>query len=150
MAGEPAPTQMFPDYAIEMLEYVNDFRRTGGQCGAQSFPSAQPLRLQVQLNQAALAHAEDMARNNYFAHNSQDGRSPWDRIGATGYAGQAFGENIAAGRGDALSTFQQWRDSPGHCSNMLNSSFTELGVGYTNISMSMYRHYWVQNFARPR
>ena len=144
------PSNEFPDFAVEMLGYVNQFRSTGGTCGSQSFPSSTPLILNALLNQAAQAHADDMGRNNYFDHNSQDGRSPWERISATGYQGNGFGENIAAGRGDAQSTFTQWQNSPGHCRNMLSSNYNELGVGYTNAPASQYRHYWVQNFARSR
>lgn len=150
MAGEMTAGDsgsVYPSYAVEMLGYVNQFRQTGGRCGNQDLPSAAPLELHPLLNQAALAHAEDMAINNYFDHNSQDGRSPGDRIAATGYRGNGYGENIAAGRGDALSTFEQWKNSPGHCVNMLRGRFNELGVGYYNQSGSQFRHYWVQKFS---
>ena len=149
-AGEPMVVSNFPDYAVEMLEYVNAFRQTGGSCGGPALPSVAPLSLNLLLTQAAISHAEDMGQNNYFSHDSQDGRTPWDRINATGYVGTAMGENIAAGRGDAQSAFEQWKSSAGHCANMLNPDFTELGVGYAHASGSMYRHYWVQTFARPR
>ena len=147
---DPPPMTGFPDFAVAMLEYVNEFRSTGGTCGSTSLGSAPPLALNALLNQAAQAHAEDMGALNYFDHNSLDGRSPWDRIGATGYQGSAFGENIAAGRRSAQEAFTQWKNSPGHCSNMLNPNFNELGVGYANAPSSQYRHYWVQNFARGR
>ena len=145
MAGNLGP--VYPSYALEMLEYVNQFRQSGGRCGNQDLPSAAPLALHPLLNEASLAHAEDMAVNGYFNHQSQDGRSPGDRIAATGYRGNGFGENIAAGRDDALSTFEQWKNSPGHCVNMLRARFNEIGVGYYNQPGSQYRHYWVQKFS---
>ncbi len=144
-AGNPDP--MTPDYALEMLEYVNQFRQTGGRCGDQDLPSVAPLALHPLLNQAALAHAEDMAVNNYFNHTSQDGRSPGDRISATGYLGNGYGENIAAGNASAFATFEQWKNSAGHCENMLRARFNELGVGYYNQAGSQYRNYWVQKFS---
>ena len=145
IGGEPA--QEFAGYAIEMLNHVNNFRSIGGRCGNQSFPSAPPLTLHPLLNESSIAHAEDMANNGYFDHNSQDGRTPWDRIAATGYTGSGFGENIAAGRSNALDTFIQWQNSPGHCTNMLRSNYSDLGVGYYYNPNSQYRHYWVQNFS---
>ena len=127
--------------------YVNEFRSTGGQCGQQNFPSVPPLSLHTLLNESARVHAEDMAVNRYFDHNSQDGRTPGDRITATGYGGSGYGENIAAGQSDAFNTFQQWKESPGHCTNMLRSRYNELGVGYHYSPNSPYQHYWVQNFS---
>ena len=137
-----------PEYAVAMLELVNNFRAEGGVCGNQSFPPSSPLSLNMLLNKAARDHAADMAANNYFAHASQDGRSPADRIAATGYRAQAIGENIAAGRASAAQTFEQWRTSPGHCANMLRGHFTELGVGYVSAPFASFPHYWVQVFGR--
>jgi len=139
----------FPRYALEMLELVNEFRATGGTCGNDTFGPAGALTLNLILNQAALLHAQDMAENAYFEHASQDGRTPWDRMQAEGYNGRAYGENIAAGNSGATETFIQWKNSPGHCANMLSPNFRELGVGYFQLDNSPYRHYWVQNFASP-
>lgn len=82
-----------------------------------------------------------MADNDYFDHNSRNGDSPWDRIGAAGYTAQAIGENIAAGNGSAADTFEQWVTSDGHCQNMMSQNATEIGVGYVNGNAS-YGHYW--------
>ena len=139
----------FPRYALEMLELVNEFRATGGTCGSDYFGPTNALSLNAILNQASLLHAQDMAENGYFEHESQDGRTPWDRMQAEGYRGSSYGENIAAGNSGATATFVQWKNSPGHCANMLSPNFTELGVGYFNLDNSPFRHYWVQNFASP-
>ena len=147
---EPPPLPYtHPQYAQEMLELVNAFRAQGGRCGDASLPSGAPLTLNRSLNEAAKDHAADMAANNYLAHESQDGRQPSDRMLARGYRGSRYGENIAAGNASAEDTFRQWKNSPGHCANMLSSSFSELGVGYAQAPFSHFEHYWVQNFGRP-
>ena len=139
----------FERYATQMLALVNQFRSEGGVCGDESFPPVGPLTLNSALNQSALLHAQDMAEQGYFEHESLDGRTPMNRMMAAGYSGVAFGENIAAGLAGVGETFDQWRNSPGHCSNMLNAAFSELGVGYYAYRESMYVHYWVQNFGHP-
>ena len=145
----PPPPYTHPEYAQQMLLLVNAFRAQGGSCGGEVLPSVPPLTLNRALNEASLDHAQDMAANDYFDHQSQDGRQPADRMQARGYRGSSYGENIAAGNASAQSTFSQWRGSPGHCRNMLRSSFTELGVGYVQAPFSSLKHYWVQNFGRP-
>ena len=145
----PPPPYMHPEYAQQMLLLVNNFRAQGGNCGGEVLPSVPPLTLNRALNEASLDHAQDMAANDYFDHQSQDGRQPAERMQARGYRGSSYGENIAAGNASAEETFSQWRGSPGHCRNMLRSSFTELGVGYVKAPFSSLKHYWVQNFGRP-
>lgn len=154
-AGSEAGAEMggvmeeHPTYAVQMLELVNRFRAEGGACGDQTLPAVPPLTLNATLDLAALLHAQDMAEQGYFEHVSLDGREPWDRMQDVGYSGRAFGENIAAGHASAGATFDQWRNSPGHCVNMLSPNFSELGVGYYAYQDSEYVHYWVQNFGSP-
>jgi len=112
-------------------------------------PPVGPLTLNHQLDEAALLHAQDMADQGYFEHVSLDGREPWDRMNDSGYFGSAYGENIAAGLPGVGATFDQWVNSPGHCSNMMSSDFRELGVGYHPQQGTQYTHYWVQNFGSP-
>jgi hypothetical protein len=72
-----------------------------------------------------------MAQNNYFDHNDVPiGRSWSTRISDCGYNhGTYIGENIAAGYPFAQSAFDAWKNSPGHNSNMLSTSFTAIGIG---------------------
>ena len=93
-----------------------------------------------------MGHAVDMATQNYFSHTSLDGRSPWDRIDEAGYPHFGAGENIAAGQRTAEDVVTAWLNSPGHCRNIMNPSFDELGVGYAYDAASTYQRYWVQNF----
>ena len=78
------------------------------------------------------------------------GKSPFDRMKAAGYSFSYAGENIAAGNSTVAATMTQWLTSAGHCANIMNKNFTEIGFGYDNSATSSYKHYWVQNFGKPR
>ena len=127
--------------AIDVLRFSNEARARGASCGGEAFPPADPLSFNQQLEDAAQAHAEDMARRGYFEHDTPDGVTPFDRMRAAGYQGGLMGENIAQGYRDAESVVQGWIDSPGHCRNLMNADFDELGVGYYPEG-----NQWVQNF----
>ena len=105
-----------------------------------------PLALNAQLNSAAQKHATDMATYNYFSHTGRDGSKPWDRMKREGYTWRRAGENIAAGYTTARAVVDGWLRSPGHCANLMNKNFKDLGVGYAYGASSTYKHYWVQNF----
>ena len=87
---------------------------------------------------------QDMATQDYFSHTSLDGRSPWDRARDQGIS--ADGENIAAGYGSPSQTLQQWKDSDGHCKNMMNPNFHVVAIGYGHDPFSTYKFYWTQMF----
>ena len=127
-----------------MLRLVNQFRATGGDCPSGTFGPRPALRMDPALRRAARLHSADMAEHNYFDHSSQDGRSPWQRMGEAGYTGQPAAENIAAGNHTAASTFEQWRRSDGHCRNMMTQNANEIGVGYAE--GGSFGSYWTQTF----
>ena len=80
---------------------------------------------------------------DFFDHIGSDGSEVSDRVSATGYNWQTVGENIAWGYRDISSVFLGWRDSPGHCRNIMNANFQQMGSARAG-------DYWVQDFARPR
>ena len=112
-----------------------------------------PLAYSPRLTAAAQGHRRDMAINDYFSHYSLDGRTPWDRIRATGYDYDRAAENIAAGYGSPASVVAGWMASTGHRANILNCALTEIGVGYylhsPDTGSVNYYHYWTQVFATP-
>jgi uncharacterized protein YkwD len=81
-----------------------------------------------------------MAANGYFSHTSQDGRSFADRVQAAGYP-EPGGENIAQGQRSAQAVHDAWMDSDGHRANILNCSFTAIGVGLNTSAWT-----WTQDF----
>ncbi|HAL83115.1 MAG TPA: CAP domain-containing protein [Mucilaginibacter sp.] len=133
-----------PRFRREFLEYINHTRQIGCNCGITYIPPAPPLVWNSQLEIAAIGHAQDMANNNYFSHTSLDGRTMGDRIRATGftftgYRSFTIGENIAQGPQSIAEVMQGWFKSTGHCKNLMNPGFREVGV-------AQYNGYWVQDF----
>jgi uncharacterized protein YkwD len=130
-----------------VLDLVNQRRAAGATCGGRGFRPAGPLSRRQEITNSARAHAEDMAKRNYFDHFTPEGASPFDRMRAAGYAAATMGENISAGQQTAPKVVEDWMNSPHHCENIMNPAFTELGVGYYREQAGdKYHHYWVQNF----
>lgn len=126
-----------------VIELVNARRQEGACCGREGcFLSASPLQLDVVLRNAARAHAEDMEREGYFAHESLDGRTPADRVQAAGFDGCLVGENIARGLEPPETIVESWMVSDEHCANIMWPDFTQLGVGYYEGADGV----WVQDF----
>jgi uncharacterized protein YkwD len=109
-----------------------------------------PLSPQGQLATAGRNHSADMACNSFFSHTGSDGSLPWDRVSALGYSYSAIAENIFAGSSNAQMAFDAWLSSPGHRDNMLNSTYTEIGIGYRYWADSPYGAYTTAVFALPR
>lgn len=95
--------------------------------------------------EASRLHSEDMAANDYFEHDSLDGREPWDRMQAQGIRYRAAAENISAGRSDGVDSYDGWVNSAGHRGNMLGGC-EELGVGAAYNENSTYKWYMTQDF----
>ena len=95
-----------------------------------------PLRMNHKLSRAARKHSRDMVRRRYFAHDSLDGRSPFQRMRATRYvprgASWVLGENLGWGSGslsEPKSLVRAWMHSPGHRRNILDGRFRDIGIG---------------------
>ncbi len=80
------------------------------------------------LTSAAFAKANDMLSNDYFAHTSPSGKTPWDFIKAVGYNYTYAGENLAIGYTDDQELHKAWIDSPTHRANIVNGNFREIGI----------------------
>ncbi|MFP3387178.1 CAP domain-containing protein [Brevibacillus sp. SIMBA_040] len=98
-----------------------------------------PVELDASLNKVAQAKAADMSNNNYFDHTSPTYGSPFDMMKQFGVSYMTAGENIAMGQRTAEEVMNQWMNSEGHRQNIMNPSFTKIGVGFVN-------GYWVQEF----
>ena len=158
-APAPAPptagtrvTCNLPNFQADMLAAVNAYRRAGATCGTHgSFPAAPALTWNDALTTAAIAHSDDMVAHNFFDHTGSDGSTLGDRATRAGYAWSALGENIAAGQASMAVVVDGWMKSDGHCANLMNASFRDIGVaciaGNANTS---YRTYWSQEFGTPR
>jgi uncharacterized protein YkwD len=139
-----------PVLAEQALRLVNEVRARGTRCGERSFGPAPPMRLSDTLAGVAFGHASDMAEHNYFEHVDPAGRSPADRVRAVGYREKLVGENIAYGPQSVEEVVQGWLDSPGHCENIMDPRFAEMGLAYAPGQAARRGLFWVQLLADPR
>ena len=140
-----APTASFDarSWESEILRITNVERQNAG---------LNPLVVCTRLANSALAHTNRMLEGQFFSHSDPGtGTASGDRIRSTGYFdssnGWGYGENIAMGYSSPNATMVGWMNSPGHRANILNPSFTHLGVG-VNIGKwdAWYRSVATQNF----
>jgi secreted trypsin-like serine protease len=141
-APPPPPPPPPSSFAEQVVTLVN-VERAAAACG--------PLTMHPQLNQAALAHSEDMALNDFFDHTGSNGSSVTDRMEAAGYTNwTAAAENIAAGQTTPEAVMTAWMNSPDHRANILNCDFADIGVGYyfleNDTGTENWFHYWTQVF----
>jgi uncharacterized protein YkwD len=105
-----------------------------------------PITIEAHAAQAALGHAADMAARNFFDHTNPDGVTFDQRVTNAGLNWTAVGENIARGQDTARQVMAAWLNSPKHCENLMNPTYTVAGYG---IVTGVAGPWWVQDFARP-
>ena len=132
----------------ELLDAHNQARAESRRCGGVLTASAGTLRWNCLLGQAAQRHANDMANARALNHTGTDGSTFSERIRDTGYRLSTAGENIAVGYRTVQSVVQGWLQSSGHCRNIMNESYTEVGLAVAIDQDG--RRYWSASFARPR
>ena len=118
-------TTVTPDPVLDAEEKalcraINKFRADNGR---------PPLKVSVALVRAAEWMSRDMAHTDVLDHTDSRDRDFVARLAAFGYNKPTKGENIAQGESAAAATVAQWRNSPGHRANMLNTKFKVMGVG---------------------
>jgi len=136
--------------APRALELVNEVRARGARCGNRSFAPVKPVTLSLTLTDVASVHARDMAEHNYFEHVDLAGQSPADRVRSVGYREKLVGENIAYGPETVDEVVQGWLDSPGHCENIMDPRFAQMGIAVAPGRALRHGLYWVQVLAEPR
>ena len=124
---------------ITILKLVNEARKKGCKCGDTYYTAAPALTWNEQLEKAALAHSADMDRRKYFSHTSPNGDRAGERIEKAGYHWLAYGENIGMGYRNEKEVVEGWLKSPGHCRNIMNKDYKEMGVAKVG-------KYWTQTF----
>ncbi|MDR3581680.1 MAG: CAP domain-containing protein, partial [Candidatus Pacebacteria bacterium] len=86
------------------------------------------LTISPLLTAAAQQKANDMVANDYFAHTSPQGLTPWDWFAKVGYQFSFAGENLAVNFSDSQDVTNAWMNSPEHRANILNGAYTEIGI----------------------
>jgi uncharacterized protein YkwD len=142
------------DFQAELLRLVNERRARGAVCGTESLPAAPALSWKASLAQGAARHSQDMVDKNFFSHTGSDGSNAGQRISAAGYSWSRWGENIAYGYTSSAAVVDGWMKSEGHCRNIMNAAFTEMGLACVRQSQSnsasSIRWAWTQVLATPR
>jgi uncharacterized protein YkwD len=108
-----------PFLEIKMLEMVNKER------AKQGLPA---LKADPEMTRVARAHSKDMFVKGYFAHNSPEGKTPFDRMRTAGVHFSTAGENLALAQTLEIA-HTNLMNSPGHRANILHPSFGRLGIG---------------------
>lgn len=138
----------------EVLTLTNAARAQGHNCDTEgNFGPAGPLKMEPRLRCSARLHSKYMADTSEFAHTEMaTGADPFKRMTEAGYTFRTAGENIAAGQSTPKQVVDGWLESDGHCANIMNPKYTDLGVGYAQSPGSGRGRmpYWTQNFAQPR
>ena len=116
----------------EVVRLVNDIRRQNG---------LNPLTANWELSRVARYKSQDMRERGYFSHTSPTYGTPFQMIKAFGLTYRSAGENIARGYSTPQAVVNGWMNSSGHRANILNASYTQIGVGYV-----AQGHYWTQLF----
>ena len=119
-------------FEAEVVRLVNDIRVENG---------LQPLKANWELFRVARYKSQDMLDKGYFSHTSPTYGSPFQMMKAFGISYRTAGENIAMGYSTPQAVVDGWMNSSGHRANILNASYTQIGVGYVSRG-----NYWTQMF----
>ena len=119
-------------YEKEVIRLINEIRVQNG---------LKELTYNWELSRVARYKSQDMKDNRYFSHTSPVYGSPFQMIRNFGITYRSAGENIARGQTSPQAGVNAWMNSSGHRANILNASFTQIGVGYVADG-----NYWTQMF----
>ena len=128
----PQVSQAVRAYEQEVVRLVNAQRAQNG---------LKPLAENWELSRVARYKSADMAGKRYFSHESPTYGSPYQMMRSFGISFRSAGENIAYGQRTPAAVVAAWMNSSGHRANILNSSYTQSGVGYHEAG-----NYWTQMF----
>ena len=133
----------------QMVRLINRARASGGRCGRKRFRPTGAVRWNPALAKAARSHSKDMAGRNRLDHKGSGKLTVEKRVGRAGYTWRAVGENVAGGLQSSEAVVSGWLQSPGHCANILESAFTEIGAACAQSATSRYGTYWTLVLAAP-
>jgi uncharacterized protein YkwD len=124
-----------------LMAQTNQYR---GHVGVASVRWSKALEL------AALEHARDMARRDYFEHADPEGRRVGSRTRGAGYCRTTVGENLYWGKNSvrtATAAMDGWKKSPGHDANLKDDRWRYMGAAVYREQRDDGEHiWWVQVF----
>ena len=135
----PGQVLTIPQVETSVLSFEEEVvRLTNEKRTAYGLPA---LTINWELSRVARYKSQDMHDIGYFSHTSPTYGSPFEMMKDFGISYRAAGENIARGQTTPEMVVNAWWNSSGHRQNMLNASYTQIGVGYVADG-----HYWTQMF----
>lgn len=135
----PGQVLTIPQVDEAVLAYENEVIRLVNVQRSQNGLS--PLTANWELSRVARYKSQDMADNRYFSHTSPTYGTPFQMMKSFGLRFRTAGENIAYGQRTPQAVVNAWMNSSGHRANILNASYTQIGVGYVAGG-----NYWTQMF----
>ncbi|WP_317891131.1 peptidoglycan-binding protein [Paenibacillus oceani] len=120
----PSPSPKPPESGVraeegQMIEHVNTARKAAG---------LQPLAADSKLSEVARLKSKDMIDHDYFSHQSPTYGSPFEMMQKFHITYSTAGENIACNQ-SVEAAHEALMNSPGHRENLMNASFTRIGIG---------------------
>lgn len=121
---------------FDLSNLINELRENGQKCSGTQYEAVPILTYNSLLNQIAKDHAEYMNSIDELTHLGENETTVGDRAAAIGYNFTVVSENLAKGYADEASVVDAWKNSSGHCENIMEADVREMGVGTSGA-------YWV-------
>lgn len=123
------------NFAEQVVTLVNRIRVANG---------LNKLTTYDKLTEVAQLRAKEIETN--YSHTRPDGTKCFTALEDAGIRSATAGENIAKGYSTPEKVVDAWMNSPGHRANILNPSYTMIGVGYVYDEYTTDANYWTQVF----
>ena len=119
--------------AEKARDLINAYRKEKG---------LKPLRINMELTNAAKAHSRDLARWDRISHFGSDGSNPWDRVKRTGYNARLAAENVGTGQISIEEVIKGWKASEGHNKNLLMPDAQHMGIALVQDPRTEFKTFW--------
>lgn len=121
-------------------DLINAYRKEKG---------LKPLKLNVELTNAAKAHSKDLAKWDRISHFGSDGSNPWDRVKRAGYSPRTAAENVGTGQASIEEVLRGWQKSAGHDKNLLLADAEHMGVALVQDQKTDFKTFWTLVVGAP-
>ncbi|MEO7591662.1 MAG: CAP domain-containing protein [Byssovorax sp.] len=136
---------------LDNVRKSSDHARRSKACGRRYLrwhqkTACPALAMNTKARCAARFHSRDMGVKNFFSHTGPNGQNFSQRMDNAGYSPSSRAENIATGQTTPAGVVASWISSTGHCNNIMNGTYKNLGVGYYPSPNATDKHQWTQKF----
>ena len=138
LQSESAPSVDSSEVAKEVLSQINLARRKEG---------LSTLTLSDKLCEVAQVRAVEQSQMGGISHKRPDGSEWYTILKEYGLSATGCGENLAVNYSSASAVVKAWLESPAHKTNIMNTQYVSMGIGYYERNGNIY---WVQLFSTER